>query len=344
MQINQQKTITTIAIRPLLRLLEPYNIPLNDILQNTLIDECMLNNDRLPIAGFDQLLNNIVNLTKLDNIGFITGQELELKYLRLLGFLLSRCETGRAALITLRRYYLLLNDNHAPEIFITKGEVKVIYLVPDGNDLAMRARAELIMTSIHLLGCSLGGNLYQPINIGFKHNKPKYHAQLTEFFSLDIAYNQAEYWVSFAAKHIDKPLQYPNQPLIKSLGITSEKLLESYQKLDSSSSTVRYVLQQLPNQHTANKETVAELLNTSPRTLTRRLQEENTRFSNILRDVRMEKAQVKLKNQFINIKELAHDLGFSDRSGFERAYKQWTGTTPYKYQKYWKKPSSTAVV
>jgi hypothetical protein len=76
MQINRQKTITTIAIRPLLRLLEPYNIPLNDILQNTLIDESMLKNDRLPIIGFDRLLKNMVNLTTQDNIGFNTGKSL----------------------------------------------------------------------------------------------------------------------------------------------------------------------------------------------------------------------------------------------------------------------------
>jgi hypothetical protein len=39
-------TITVIAVRPLLWLIEPYNIALNDILQNTLIDESMLKNDR----------------------------------------------------------------------------------------------------------------------------------------------------------------------------------------------------------------------------------------------------------------------------------------------------------
>jgi AraC-like DNA-binding protein len=336
MPINQQQTMTASAVRPLLRFIESYDISLNDILQDTLLDETKLSNDRIPIACFDQLLNNVARLTQSDNIGFITGQALELQSFSLLGFLLSRSETGRDALVTLRRYYMLLSDSPSPEIFITKNEIKVIYHISNGNDLAMRARAELIATGIHSLGRSLGGNLYQPLKMGFKHNKPKYHAQLSEFFAVDITYNQAECWISFAAEHIDQPLQYSNPNLFYALRKQAENLLEGHHKLDSSSAKVRYVLQQWPNQHTANKEAVAELLNTSPRTLTRRLQEEKTQFSHLLRDVRMEKAQIKLKSQLVDMQELAHDLGFADRRGFERAFKQWSGTTPSAYHKQWK--------
>ena len=336
MPINNQQTMTASAVRPLLRFIESHDIPLNDILQDTLLNESKLRNDRITITSFDQLLNNAARLTQSDNIGFITGQALELQSFSLLGFLLSRCETGRDALVTLRRYYMLLSDSPSPEIFIAKNEIKVIYHISQGNELAMRARAELIMTGIHSLGRSLGGSLYKPLKLGFKNKKPKYHSQLTDFFNIDIAYSQAECWISFSSEHIDQPLQYSNPNLFNALRRTTDNLLVGYQKLDSISSKVRYVLQQWPNQHTANKEAVAELLNTSPRTLTRRLQEEGTQFSHILRDVRMEKAQIKLKNHCVDMQELAHDLGFADRRGFERAFKQWIGITPSSYHKQWK--------
>lgn len=341
MPISQQQTMTASAVRPLLRFIESYDIPLNDILQNTHLDESKLKNDRISITSFDLLLNNVARLTQRDNIGFIAGQALELQSFSLLGFLLSRCETGRDALVTLRRYYMLLSDSPAPEIFITKNEIKVIYHISNGSELAMRARAELIVTGIHSLGRSLGGSLYQPLRMGFKHNKPKYHAQLTEFFAVDIAYNQAECWISFTAEHIDQPLQYSNPNLFHALQKKAVSLLAGTQKLDSTSSQVCYVLQQWPNQHTANKEAVAELLNTSPRTLTRRLQEENTQFSHLLRNVRMEKAQVRLKNQLVDMQELAQHLGFADRRGFERAFKQWSGSTPSAYHKQWKESLSS---
>ncbi|MFT7261485.1 MAG: AraC-like DNA-binding protein [Glaciecola sp.] len=336
MPINLHKTMTSIAVRPLLQLIDSCDIPLGDVLKDTLLNENMLKNDRLPITSFDKLLNNIVRLTKQENIGFITGQKLELQYFSLLGFLLSRCETGRDALVTLRRYYRLLSDSPAPEIFITKDQIKIIYPLTNGDDIAMRVRAELIATGVHSLGLALGGNLYQPIKMGFKHDKPKYFQQLADFFVMDIAYNQPECWISFTVNDIDQPLKHANSGLLNALRVKTDGLLNNDQNLNSISAEVRYILQEWPSQHTACKEAIAELLNTSLRTLTRRLQEENTQFSHLLKDVRMKKAQVKLKSDFIDIQELAHELGFSDRRGFERAFKHWTGSTPSSYNKYWK--------
>jgi AraC-like DNA-binding protein len=343
MPISQQQTMTASAVRPLLRFLEAHDIPLNDILQDTLLNEAKLKSDRLAISSFDQLLTNIARLTQREDIGFIAGQGLDLQSFNLLGFLLSDCETGRDALVTMRRYYMLLSDSPAPEIFITKNEIKVIYHISNGSELVMRARAELIVTGIHSLGRSIGGNLYQPLKMGFKHNKPKYHSHLEAFFGVNIVYNQPECWISFAAEHVDQPLQYSNPSLFHTLRKQAENLLEDYQALDSISSKVRHVLQQWPNQYTVNKETVAELLNTSPRTLTRRLQEENTKFSHLLRDVRMEKAQVKLEDHTVDMQELAHELGFADRRGFERAFKQWSNLTPSAYHKNWKASPSPVI-
>lgn len=336
MSIIYKQTMTASAVQPLLRLIESQNILIEDVLRGTDINEVQLHNDRISIASFDLLLNNIARITQCEHIGFIAGKGLELQSFSLLAFLLSRCETGRDALLTLRRYYMLLSDGPTPEIFITKNEIKVIFQVSKGSDFAMRARAELIMTGIHSLGRSLGGSIYAPLQLGFKTHKPKYHNQLIDFFGVSIAYDQADCWISFSAEHIDHPLQYSNPNLFNALHKNAENLLGSQRTLDSSSAIVRYVLQQWPNQHNANKESVAELLNTSPRTLTRRLQEENTQFSHILRDVRIEKAQARLKSPIIDMQELAHDLGFADRRGFERAFKQWLGHTPSAYHKQWK--------
>lgn len=336
MPISQQQTMTASAVRPLLRFIEQHDIPLNDILQGSMLNEQKLNSERLAIKSYDQLLVNISRLTQREDIGFIAGQGLELQSFSLLGFLLSTCETGRDALVTMRRYYMLLSDTPAPEIFITKNEIKVLYHISPGCDLATRARSELIATGIHSLGKAIGGKIYQPLRIGFKHSKPNYHAQLEAFFNVEIAYNQAECWISFAADHVDQPLQYSNPSLYQVLQSQAENLLAGYQNLDSISAKVRHVLQLWPNQSAANKEAVAELLNTSPRTLTRRLQEEGTQFSHLLRDVRMEKAQAQLESHQVDMQELAHNLGFADRRGFERAFKQWSGRTPSAYHKSWR--------
>lgn len=336
MPANQQKTMTAGAVEPLMRFIEKHNIPLCDVLQGTHLPEYKLKEDRINISSFDQLINNIARISQHEDIGFIAGQGFKLESLNLLGFLLSSSETGRDALVTLRRYYMLLSDTPAPEIFITKNEVKVLYHISHGNDLAMRARAELIVTGIHTLGRTFGGQTYQPLKIGFKHAKPRYNRELENYFGVEIVYNQAQSWISFAAEHVDQPLRQTNPVLYQALRNQAENIMVDNQRLESMSAKVRHVLQQWPNQHTANKESVAELLNTSPRTLTRRLQEEGTQFSNVLRDVKMKKAYSTLESHSIDMQELAHSLGFADRRGFERAFKQWSGKTPSAHHRQWR--------
>jgi AraC-like DNA-binding protein len=53
----------------------------------------------------------------------------------------------------------------------------------------------------------------------------------------------------------------------------------------------------------------------------------------LVKEVRLEKAKVALKSAQTDVQQLALDLGFSDRRGFERAFKQWTGLTPAAYRR-----------
>jgi len=73
---------------------------------------------------------------------------------------------------------------------------------------------------------------------------------------------------------------------------------------------------------------VATLLNTSERTLKRRLQEEGASFRDISNAVRKARAQALVAEGRLSMKEIAQMLGFSDLSSFSQAYKRWTGAAP----------------
>ncbi|WP_231132705.1 AraC family transcriptional regulator [Burkholderia multivorans] len=73
---------------------------------------------------------------------------------------------------------------------------------------------------------------------------------------------------------------------------------------------------------------IAALLNTSERTLKRRLQEEGACFRDISNAVRKARAQALVAEGRLSIKEIAQELGFSDMSSFSQAYKRWTGVAP----------------
>ncbi|MEZ5572626.1 MAG: AraC family transcriptional regulator [Halioglobus sp.] len=78
---------------------------------------------------------------------------------------------------------------------------------------------------------------------------------------------------------------------------------------------------------------VATTLEVHPQTLRRRLATEGTTFKDIKNQVRRDTALHFLGKQGLSIEEISHRAGFSESSAFIRAFKGWTGVTPYTYRK-----------
>lgn len=78
---------------------------------------------------------------------------------------------------------------------------------------------------------------------------------------------------------------------------------------------------------------VAAALDVHPQTLRRRLSSEGTTFKELKNQVRRDTALHFLGKQGLSIEEIAHRAGFSESSAFIRAFKGWTGVTPYSYRK-----------
>ena len=91
---------------------------------------------------------------------------------------------------------------------------------------------------------------------------------------------------------------------------------------------IRYKLEQMPELNE-----VANQLDVHPQTLRRRLSSEGTNFKEIKNQLRRDTALHFLGKQGLSIEEIAHRAGFSESSAFIRAFKGWTGVTPYSYRK-----------
>jgi len=78
---------------------------------------------------------------------------------------------------------------------------------------------------------------------------------------------------------------------------------------------------------------VATRLALHPQTLRRRLAAEGSTFKQIKSDIRRDTALHFLSKRALSVEEVAHRSGFSEASAFIRAFKGWTGLTPYAYRK-----------
>lgn len=77
-----------------------------------------------------------------------------------------------------------------------------------------------------------------------------------------------------------------------------------------------------------DKESIAEEFNLTSRTLTRKLQKEETSYQILLKSIRLELAVELLQSGSDSISEIAYAVGFNEVRAFNRAFKRWTGKTP----------------
>ena len=136
---------------------------------------------------------------------------------------------------------------------------------------------------------------------------------------------------AYASLHIDKniltsPLPKAN-PILKQ--ITEDYLIKNFRVPDNNISyKVRLALQHILASPKANKNDVASMLAVHPRTLHRRLQQEDTTFDQIREQLRKDLTLQYLKNTKISVGQLSMLLGFSEQAAFARACQRWFGMSP----------------
>ncbi len=93
---------------------------------------------------------------------------------------------------------------------------------------------------------------------------------------------------------------------------------------------IKVLLQNLPGM--PSLEQAAEILNMSPRTLRRRLEEEDTSYRQLCDDLRMKMAVRYLRDTQLTVEQIADALGFSDAANFRHAFHRWTSTSPNRFR------------
>ncbi len=80
-------------------------------------------------------------------------------------------------------------------------------------------------------------------------------------------------------------------------------------------------------------EEVAFRLKMSARTVRRQLQDEGTSYREILDNLRYSLAIRQLGPERKSVEDVAYRLGFADASGFQKAFRRWTGNRPADYSR-----------
>lgn len=231
------------------------------------------------------------------------------------------------------RFYQLFEFGAHPHLVVEGDEARVQVLTVDPGVAPDPYMVELLLFNAHRFSSwlirehlpLLVANLAYPPATDIKD----YRAM---FLGNPFAFEQQQSELVFSAALLDRRVVQTEQSLKHFLRHPVLMLLtESYAQSSWTSQVREMVHQNLADMPELND--VAALLEVHPQTLRRRLSAEGTTFKEIKSQVRRDTALYFLGKQGLSIEEIAHRAGFSESSAFIRAFKGWTGVTPYTYRK-----------
>lgn len=171
------------------------------------------------------------------------------------------------------------------------------------------------------------------IVLRFAHPEPPDRDGFEEL-KVELIYNAGENSVSLPIALRNAPnVQYVKCLSDQAVSLCEEKLKEHTERQNIARtvqmSKIIYAWTSGPNPDLAQ---IAKQLNISPRTLTRNLKQEGTRFQSIIAQHKFTLAKELLAMKNHTIDSIANELEFSDTSNFRRAFKKWANKTPKEHR------------
>ena len=252
-----------------------------------------------------------------------------LKYLMLS---LLDAPTVLVALNRLVRFWNLLLDDYRLQIS-TKNDLVRLALVERAPGTPVTPLAhELMVKLIHGIASWLLGRELGLHRVEFRFPRPRHAEDHALLFPGEVRFDADMTAIEFAYQDCAEQFRREKHELWAFLKRAPEDWTFSAGQRGTLMARTRAYLEQ----HIAQPVTIQDLaqaLHVSVRTLNRRFAEEGTRFQLVKDGLRRDIAVHRLANSNTGVAALAFDLGFADATGFCRAFKQWTGSSPTDYRK-----------
>jgi AraC-like DNA-binding protein len=281
---------------------------------------------RIRNTDFNRLVTNALNLTGDPTLGLKLGLRLNLSAHAVLGQAFMTCHDLAQVMDLFLKYYHLL----APALhleFEVLADRCFLTTVSSPEDLLEEFSYELMYAAILN---TLRGLLNKPglqMRIELPYQEPDHSSFYYQVFGDDVHYDCLRGRISFDTALLRTPLPSSNTALRGLYEAECARLLADLEEDDAVAEQTLRLLRKLEGQYPQMPQ-LAQMLNLSPRTYRRRLDEENQSFQDLLDKVRAEHATRYLQNTRLPLTSIAYMIGFNDASNFRRAYLKWTGRTP----------------
>ena len=192
---------------------------------------------------------------------------------------------------------------------------------------------ELAMFGIHRLICWLTESIPSFEQIALSYQKPEHCKEYVPLFlGAPTQFNQSFSGFVFSTDLLSLPIKRNSESLTEFLRDPLYRIIVNDYHSRSWTQQVRNIIDKDLSNPPRFLDIASEL-NINPKRLRRLLQEEGLTYSELKLQLRRDAAIHYLSKQMESVEQIAFKTGFSESSAFIRAFKKWTGVTPYIYRK-----------
>jgi AraC-like DNA-binding protein len=244
---------------------------------------------------------------------------------------LRNARTVGEALLQLRNHYALYNAAAEVGLSNENGQVILSYHVHQADVPGVRQAEELACAAgIQMMRALLGPH-WQPTAIWLRHSASADPALYAQALGMPVTFDAPGLALVFEASVLAQPCATCDDAL-QQLVVRNMQRLEPLCS-DELASQIKQLLQHLLPSGRATAQKVASIMALTPDQLRQAMAREGLSFQQLLEDVRQRMALAYLARPSVDIAELARLLGYSDTSGFCRAFHRWHNMSPLNWQK-----------
>lgn len=201
----------------------------------------------------------------------------------------------------------------------------------DGS-LGMLLSNEASMAAVHAISQEVSAQPFQPLAVYFKHPSRGEPHVFADHFGCPVHFGSARDALQVTDAALSAPNRLGDETIAQFFDQHLEKELANLSDDAGLEQRVRIAVSQKLSEGVPTLSEIAADLGMGARTLQRRLSDKAQSYQALVDLARRELAQQLLVETDYSLAEVAFLTGFSEQSGFTRAFKRWSGQTPRSYR------------
>ncbi len=248
----------------------------------------------------------------------------------LLYYLSNATATLRQALTLQSKYIHVANASLEMILAASPGGDGVVEVQPVGHRRQpLKHAIEFHLAAVLKLLREIAGRPVVPARATFAHHRSAAIRDVERFFACPVEFGAPSDQLHFSRETLETPVLAADSRLLDILKPYVERMasLRGGRSAPLRVAVENLIQKQLPHGQ-ARIDVIANALGVSTRTLTRRMAEEGTTFSEILDGLRRALSLQYLAEPTLSIDQIGSLLGYGDAGSFGAAFRRWTGASP----------------